>query len=71
MGHSLMVEANLKAGVFEALAALEALRLVRCLGFGRVIVEGDSKNIIAALQTEGPNFYSVRNIVSEARKVAD
>ncbi|KAM7528201.1 hypothetical protein LguiB_031611 [Lonicera macranthoides] len=41
VGQSLMIGANLDAEASKAMAALEALRLARQLGYSRVIIEGD------------------------------
>ena len=48
-GHSLCVVASLDAEAVEALAALEALQLMRQFEFDPVVMEGNSKNIISAL----------------------
>lgn len=52
-GHSLMIGANLDVEASEAMGALDALRLVRQLGYSRVIIEGDSGNIISAIEFGG------------------
>lgn len=69
-GHSLMIGANLDVEASEAMGALDALRLVRQLGYSRVIIEGDSGNIISAIEFGGYDLSSIGNIIIEAHSIA-
>ncbi|KAM7523049.1 hypothetical protein LguiA_012951 [Lonicera macranthoides] len=69
VGQFLMLGANLNAETSEAMATLEALRLARQLGYSQVIIEGDSRNIIYALEHGGSQLSTIGNIMLEARSI--
>ena len=53
----------------EALAAKRAVQLATEMSFLRVVVEGDCKRVVQALQAQGRSFTLYRHVIEDVRRI--
>jgi ribonuclease HI len=66
---STTVEFSTEPVVAEAIAALHAAEFSRDLGLQMIILEGDSLQVVNAIQDTGPNWSRYGHIVADIRTV--